>query len=88
MLNWIFLNRTVSIKIDLALNSHQWLMCRKTKPNHIQNHLEYLEESYKPKETCCLSELNEKLAMYKSKLGDLSRDWPKGSLFNSYNTKV
>ena len=36
MLNWIVWNRTVfCIKMDLTLNTLQWLICRKTKPNHI-----------------------------------------------------
>ena len=32
MLNWIVWNRTIFIKMDLALNDLQWLMCHKTQP--------------------------------------------------------
>ena len=33
ILNWNIWNRTVYIKMDLALDKLQWLMCHKIKPN-------------------------------------------------------
>ena len=37
MLNWIDWNKTIYIKIDLALNNLQRLVCHKTQPTNIKN---------------------------------------------------
>ena len=41
MLNWIVWNRTIWIKMDLALNNLQRLICHKTQPT-IQLHVLYI----------------------------------------------
>ena len=37
MLNWIVLNRTIFIKMDLALSNLQRLICRKTQTTNQTN---------------------------------------------------